>query len=84
MVRLTKADAETLIDSIDTPLLGAALAIAVRKALGIDGFDGDWAALVRLAADRERWSPTRCWTLIEEQPDALADLATELSERRTL
>ena len=81
---LTKADALGLIAAIDTESLESVLADALRKVLEVDGYHGDWAGLIGLAAQRNCWSEDRRRLLIGSAPDALAGLATELSERRSL
>ena len=84
MTGLTKADALVLIAAIDTESLESVLADALRKVLEVDGYDGDWAGLIGLAAQRDCWPDGRRRLLTEAAPDALAGLATELSERRSL
>lgn len=84
MSRLRKADAEVLMDAVDTPLLLAAVAAALRRVLDVDGFDDDWPALVRVAGELDGWPEGRCMALVLGDEAALADLAVELNERRSL
>ncbi len=98
--KLSKADAERLIGSIDTEgfadALGSCLAIVLGvSAVGASGDDhlaaaGEpdvshgWAALIDRAALVGGWSEERRANLTALDLDSLYDLATELNERRTL
>ena len=84
MSRLRKKDAEVLMEAIDTPLLQAAVALALRRILAVDAFVDDWPALIRLAGERDGWPEQRSWALLAAEETALADLAVELNERRHL
>jgi hypothetical protein len=81
---LRKSDAELLLAAIDTPLLVDALRAALSRVMGVEPFEDDWAALIRLAGDRAMWDSSRVQVLVEREPSALATLAIELSELRTL
>jgi len=81
---LRKDHAELLMEAVDTPLLQAAVALALRRVLDVDAFTDDWPALIRLAGDLDHWPEHRSWALLAADDAALADLATELNERRTL
>ena len=70
--------------AVDTDLLPDALASALRHLLEVDGFPGDWAALVAMAGERAQWAPARCQQLIAGDSATLAELAAELNERREL
>jgi hypothetical protein len=84
MARLRKSDVEVLLAAIDSPLLLAAVAQALRRILEVDGFEDDWPALVALAARVDGWTDGRRWALLAEDDRALAELAVELNERRDL
>ncbi len=84
MTRLRKQDVELLMSAVDTPLLQDALALALRRVLEVDAFIDDWPALIRLAGELDQWPEQRSWALLSADDGALADLATELNERRTL
>ncbi len=77
MTRLTKHDAEALMDLVDTEPVGV-LSRMLAKVL--DAPDASWEALVAaLPFPRERRQ-----ALLAKDPDALYDLAAELNERRQL
>ena len=84
MTRLRKDDAEQLMEALDTPLMQAAVALALRRVLDVDDFADDWPALIRLAGELDHWPEHRSWALLSSDDMALAELATELNERRTL
>jgi hypothetical protein len=77
MTRLTKHDAEALLDLVDTEPVGV-LSRMLRKVL--DAPQASWDELVaRLPFPAERRQ-----ALLALDPDALYDLAAELNERREL
>jgi hypothetical protein len=84
VARLSKRDVEALVEAIDTELLQDAVAVALRHVLEVDPFPGDWPALVRLAGERAGWDPARRALVVDAVPDALAALAVELNENRTI
>ena len=84
MNRLAKAEVEVLMAAIETELMLDALSFALRRVLGVDAYDGDWGALVSLAADHDGWSAERRTKVVSEDPVALAELVVELNERRGL
>jgi hypothetical protein len=84
LTSLRKSDAELLLAAIDTPLLVDALRAALARVLVVEPFDDDWGALVRLAGDRALWDASRVHALVERHEVALATLAIDLSELRTL
>lgn len=84
MPRLGKADAETLMEAIDSPLLVDALRGALSRVLAVEPFEDDWPALVRLAGQRAGWIDDRVTLLVGRDVLALTQLATELNELRDL
>ena len=98
--KLSKADAERLMGSIDTDTfldtLGLCLAIVMGvesapvpeldpvAAMGDSGPALRWAALIERAASLGQWSEERRSDVMALNVNSLCDLATELNERRSL
>jgi hypothetical protein len=84
MPALSKRQVEVLLAAIDTDALAVELARAVRWVVHKDeptNVDGD---LIGVIARRLRWSEIRLAELTAGNPQAMAELAVELAERRSL
>ena len=84
MTRLDKREVETLMAAIDTDLLQDALRMALRRVLDVEGFEGDWPALAKLAGERARWPESQCAAVVAGDVHALVELGLTLNELRTL
>jgi hypothetical protein len=84
MARLDKREVETLMAALDTDLLQDALRMALRRVLDVEGFDGDWPALAKLAGERACWPQSQCAAIVAGEAHALVELALTLNELRTL
>jgi hypothetical protein len=94
--KLSKADAERLIDSVDTDGFVAVLSSCLATVLGeptssVENPGGSqfeptqrWVALITRAASVGRWSQERVSSLSALEVTSLYELAAELNERRTL
>jgi hypothetical protein len=81
--RLTKADAELLLDNVDGSTLQSAVHWALLKVLGLTP-ETDWKTAVVAAGTLGNWSESRVQALLSATVAAMQDLAIELNEDRTV
>jgi hypothetical protein len=83
--KLSKHQAEILINAVDTDRLQSVLADTLQSLLGPPAAGiRDWETLVRFAAERGAWAPGRAAEVRSCGNGALAELAAELNETRRL